>query len=122
MASNLITILKLGLTVTFLYAVIGGGVTTEAVVSCNQVITNLRPCVSYVTGGGYPSSNCCSGVKQLSTAARTTPDRQAVCRCLKSLVNGVKYNGQNVANAAALPTKCGVTLPYSINPNVDCNT
>ncbi|KAA0025399.1 non-specific lipid-transfer protein 1-like [Cucumis melo var. makuwa] len=122
MASNLITILKLGLTVTLLYAVIGGGVTTEATVTCNQVVSNLSPCISYVTGGGSPSFNCCSGVRQLNKAAQTTPDRQDVCRCLKSLINGVTYNGQNVANAAALPTKCGVNLPYTINPNADCST
>ncbi|XP_038883886.1 non-specific lipid-transfer protein 1-like [Benincasa hispida] len=122
MASNLIGNVKLGLIITFLCTVIGGRVMTEAVVTCNQVISNLNPCVQFVTGGGAPSGNCCSGVRQLFALAQTTPDRQAVCRCLKSVVNGVRYSGKNVANAAALPSKCGVQLPYAIDPNVDCNT
>ncbi|CAK9319802.1 unnamed protein product [Citrullus colocynthis] len=122
MMSKLNTIVKLGLAITFFCAVIGGGVTTEAAVTCNQVVSSLIPCIQYVTGGGAPSSTCCYGVKQLNTMAQTTKDRQAVCQCLKLVVRGVKYNAQNVANAAALPAKCGVELPYAINPNVDCNT
>lgn len=107
--------------VAFLFVVIGGRV-AEAAVTCNQVVSNLYPCVEFVNSGRGPSSTCCTGVKNLNGLAQSTYDRQAVCRCLKSLINGVSYNAQNVANAAALPSKCGVRLPYAINPNVNCAT
>nr|P25307.1 RecName: Full=Protein BLT4; Flags: Precursor [Hordeum vulgare]CAA39887.1 BLT4 protein [Hordeum vulgare subsp. vulgare] len=32
-----------------------------------------------------PSAGCCSGVKRLAGLARSTADKQATCRCLKSV-------------------------------------
>jgi hypothetical protein len=29
--------------------------------------------------------------------------------------------GLNLANAAAIPSKCGVKIPYTISPNIDCS-
>ncbi|MGK4301950.1 hypothetical protein ABU556_29280, partial [Klebsiella pneumoniae] len=52
---------------------------------------------------------------------QTKVDRQNVCKCLRSALNGVSYSGQNVANAAALPGKCNVSIPYKINPNLNCD-
>lgn len=93
----------------------------KADVACGQVVSYLTPCVSYVASGGSVPAACCSGVKSLNDLAKTTADRQSVCKCLKQAVNGIPYTGYNVGLAAGLPNKCGVNLPYKINPSADCN-
>jgi hypothetical protein len=94
--------------------------TTKAAISCNQVINTLTPCISYVVGNGALTDNCCNGIRGLNSAARTTPDRQSVCTCLKNTASQFSYNSRNVALAAGLPGKCGVKLPYKIDPSTDC--
>ncbi|XP_059435076.1 non-specific lipid-transfer protein 3-like [Corylus avellana] len=93
----------------------------EADIACNQVVSYLTPCVSYVASGGSVPAACCSGIKSLYDLAKTTADRQSVCRCLKQAVNGIPYTGYNIGLAAGLPNKCGVNLPYNINPSANCN-
>ncbi|KAK4381724.1 Non-specific lipid-transfer protein 2 [Sesamum angolense] len=66
--------------------------------------------------GGY---SCCSGVKGLYGAAKTTPDRQSVCSCLKSLAGS--YKDVDLSKAAGLPVQCGVNIPYKISPSTDCS-
>ncbi|CAI9268704.1 unnamed protein product [Lactuca saligna] len=88
----------------------------EAAITCAQVVSSLSPCLSYLKNGGAVPSACCNGVKSLNSAARTTPDRQTACRCLKSASGGV-----NPGNAASLPGKCGVSIPYKISPSTDCS-
>ncbi|GAA0186659.1 hypothetical protein LIER_33947 [Lithospermum erythrorhizon] len=91
----------------------------EAAITCGQVTNSLAPCFPYLTSNAPLTPLCCGGVKGLYSAAKTTPDRQAACRCIKSLQSSV--TSINVANAAALPGKCGVSLPYKISPSIDCN-
>ncbi|KAM0006269.1 Non-specific lipid-transfer protein [Helianthus debilis subsp. tardiflorus] len=68
--------------------------------------------------GAVPPA-CCSGVKSLNSAAKTTPDRQTACGCLKSAYSS--NSGINAGNAASLPGKCGVSIPYKISPGTDCS-
>ncbi|XP_057789448.1 non-specific lipid-transfer protein 2-like [Salvia miltiorrhiza] len=90
----------------------------EAAIGCGTVISYLSPCLPYVTNRG-PLAGCCGGVKGLFNVAKSTPDLQAVCRCLKSL--GGSYNGVNLGKAAGLPQQCGVNIPYKISPSTDCS-
>ncbi|KAI3666834.1 hypothetical protein L6452_41872 [Arctium lappa] len=90
----------------------------EAAVSCGQVASNLLPCLPYLRSGGA-LGGCCNGVRALNNAARTTADRKAACGCLKSAYS--QFPGINQSNAAGLPAKCGVKIPYKISPNTDCN-
>ncbi|KAG8363090.1 hypothetical protein BUALT_BualtUnG0005500 [Buddleja alternifolia] len=90
----------------------------EAAISCGTVVSSLSPCIPYVTDKG-PLGSCCGGVKSLYGAAKTTPDRQAVCGCLKSLAGS--YSGINYGKAAGLPGQCGVNVPYKISPSTDCS-
>ena len=92
---------------------------TEATISCGQVVTNLAPCLGYLRSGGQIPGPCCNGVKSLNAAAKSTPDRKAACGCLKSAYSA--NPGLNAANAAGLPGKCGVNIPYKISPNTDCS-
>ncbi|XP_058766731.1 non-specific lipid-transfer protein 3-like [Vicia villosa] len=92
----------------------------EAAVSCGTVTGDLAPCLPFLTGGPGPSMPCCAGVKKLLSAAPTVPDKQAACNCLKSAAGSI--NNLNANNAAALPGKCGVNIPYKISTSTNCNT
>ncbi|CAF1703877.1 unnamed protein product [Brassica oleracea var. botrytis] len=95
----------------------------EAAVTCNNVVGDLYPCLSYVMqGGNAPSTNCCNGVRTLNSQAQTTADRQSVCRCIKNAIGGASYSSSNLNNALSLPAKCGVNLPFSISPSTNCNS
>ncbi|KAK1321957.1 Non-specific lipid-transfer protein 4.2 [Acorus calamus] len=86
----------------------------EAAISCGQVASYVSPCIAYAQKGGAIPPRCCSGVRGLNGAAKTTQDRQQACTCLKSLARG------NLPYATGIPSKCSVSVPYSISPNTDC--
>ncbi|KAL3839950.1 hypothetical protein ACJIZ3_024541 [Penstemon smallii] len=90
----------------------------DAAVGCGTVVSYMKSCIPYVTNTG-PLGGCCAGVKGLYSAAKTTPDRQSACGCLKSLARitpGIDYG-----KAAGLPSQCGVSIPYEISPSTDCS-
>ncbi|KAL5974781.1 lipid-transfer protein [Asimina triloba] len=91
----------------------------EATISCGQVTTGVAQCLGYLRGtvAAIPPA-CCTGVKGLNAAAKTTPDRQAACNCLKTAASTIK--GLHLDLAAGLPGKCGVSIPYKISPTTDC--
>ncbi|KAA0873690.1 hypothetical protein EYC94_25880, partial [Enterobacter hormaechei] len=92
----------------------------EAAINCGQVASSLAPCLTYLKGGAGPSGPCCGGVKSVLAAAKTTPDRQAACNCLKS--SAATIPGLNQGSVAALPGKCGVNIPYKISASTNCAT
>lgn len=92
----------------------------EASITCKQATKYLSPCYSYLEGGSGPSKSCCNGVKNLNSAAKSTSDRQATCKCLKSAASSLK--GLSVSNSKSLASKCGVNLPYKITPSLNCST
>nr|Q43766.1 RecName: Full=Non-specific lipid-transfer protein 3; Short=LTP 3; AltName: Full=CW-19; AltName: Full=CW-20; Short=CW20; Flags: Precursor [Hordeum vulgare]CAA48623.1 Cw-19 peptide,non specific lipid transfer protein [Hordeum vulgare subsp. vulgare] len=95
-------------------------VATDAAISCGQVSSALSPCISYARGNGAkPPVACCSGVKRLAGAAQSTADKQAACRCLKSLATSIK--GINMGKVSGVPGKCGVSVPFPISMSTDCN-
>uniref|UniRef100_A0ACD5Y483 Uncharacterized protein n=1 Tax=Avena sativa TaxID=4498 RepID=A0ACD5Y483_AVESA len=87
--------------------------------NCGQVDTMVRPCLPFARGGPGPSRQCCAGVRNLHIQARSTADRQTACRCLKAVAAGIA--GLNLGNAAAIPSRCGVRIPYTISPSIDCS-
>ncbi|KAJ6746881.1 NON-SPECIFIC LIPID-TRANSFER PROTEIN 10-RELATED [Salix koriyanagi] len=95
--------------------------TTEAAIQCNQVVNTLSPCLYYVLGTGVLTQQCCNAIVGLNNSVSTTPDRQDLCRCLKNTASQFSFSSRNVARAAGLPGKCGVNLPYKIDPSTDCN-
>ncbi|KAK4425043.1 Non-specific lipid-transfer protein 2 [Sesamum alatum] len=90
---------------------------SEAAVGCGTVVSYMNACIPYVTDKG-PLGACCGGVKGLYAAAKTTPDRQSVCSCLKSLAGSYSIN---LGKAVGLPGQCGVNIPYKISPSTDCS-
>ena len=89
-------------------------------ITCGQVSSNLAPCIAYLktTGSAAPTTRCCSGVAALNSAATSTKDRQDACRCLQTAAKSV--SGLNANTAAALPSKCGVKIPYKISTSTNC--
>ncbi|PKI40949.1 non-specific lipid-transfer protein 1-like [Punica granatum] len=108
--------------IALMWLVVGAPDRVESAVTCNQVVNYLTPCVNYVLNGGMVPQPCCTGVRTLYAAASTTQDRQGVCNCLKSVVNGSPISSSSTNNAASLPGKCGVNLPYKISPSTDCKS
>ncbi|KAL4561521.1 hypothetical protein LXL04_033688 [Taraxacum kok-saghyz] len=91
---------------------------SDAVLTCNTVMKDVVPCVSYLrSGSGMPPPACCSGAKALAAAASTTADRQAACNCLKSASQSIN---PNLGLAKSLPGNCGISLGFTISPSVDC--
>ncbi|TVU50613.1 hypothetical protein EJB05_01991, partial [Eragrostis curvula] len=92
----------------------------NAAISCGQVNSAISQCLAYARGSGAaPSAGCCSGVRSLNAVAKTTADRRAACNCLKSAA--ARVSGLKAANAASIPSKCGVSLPYTISTSIDCS-
>ncbi|KAM7263373.1 hypothetical protein ACFE04_001056 [Oxalis oulophora] len=93
---------------------------TEATITCGTVASGLAPCLTYLQGKVPLSSDCCKGISSLNNQAKSTPDRQAACECLKSLANS--YKTINPTTAAGLPSKCGVNIPYKISTSTNCKS
>ncbi|CAN6807096.1 hypothetical protein Bca4012_001630 [Brassica carinata] len=89
----------------------------DAAISCGTVTSNLAPCAVYLMKGGPVPAPCCAGVSKLNSMAKTTPDRQQACKCLKTAAKNV-----NPSLASSLPGKCGVSIPYPISMSTNCDT
>ncbi|XP_038980837.1 non-specific lipid-transfer protein 1-like [Phoenix dactylifera] len=92
---------------------------TADAITCGQVVSYLTPCINYVRNGGQIPGACCSGVRGLAAAAKTTPDRRTACTCLKNAAAGI--SGLKTGLIAGIPGKCGVRVPYAISPSTDCS-
>ncbi|XP_062181804.1 non-specific lipid-transfer protein 3-like [Phragmites australis] len=92
---------------------------TSAAITCGQVGSALSSCIPYATGRSTLTPGCCSGVRSLNSAARTAADRQAACRCLKSLAGSISKI--NMGTVSGIPGKCGVSVPFPISMSTDCN-
>ncbi|XVF84175.1 hypothetical protein PTKIN_Ptkin17bG0004500 [Pterospermum kingtungense] len=116
---------KLGFVVV-LCLLMGAPQLAQGAITCNEVTSNLVPCLAYLTGTGAGAGAgavpgpCCSGIKTLNAAAQTTPDRQTACNCLKSIAATIP--GINYGVAGEVPGKCGVNIPYNISLSTDCNS
>ncbi|XP_050218746.1 non-specific lipid-transfer protein 8-like [Mercurialis annua] len=109
---------SLALAATLLLLLLANSV-SEAAISCSDVIKDVRPCVNYlVNGSGKPPAACCAGASALSSSATTTADKRTACSCIQSAAQKLNVNAQL---AQALPSNCGISLPYTISPNFDCS-
>lgn len=92
----------------------------EGAISCSKVIFDILPCLSFVTGdAANPTAACCNGVKSLNAEANSTPDRQAVCRCIKSVAGSSSYDASKAAN---IPSLCGVNVGFPISASMSCDS
>ncbi|KAK6150470.1 hypothetical protein DH2020_015402 [Rehmannia glutinosa] len=109
---------KFGCLVMMIWLVITGPGDVEAAISCSTVLSSLSPCLGYIQRGGTVPPGCCDGVRSLNSATSTTPDLQAACGCIKSLVPST---GSNPALVNSLPGICHVNIPYKYSPSLDCS-
>eukprot|EP01018_Ginkgo_biloba_P035304 Gb_19512 [translate_table: standard] len=90
----------------------------DADFQCGTVTDNLSPCLPFLTGkAAQPTPGCCRGIRNLNAAARTTPDRQAACNCIKSSAHSF---GIDVDKGGKLPGLCHVNVGVPISASVDC--
>ncbi|KAK8489542.1 hypothetical protein V6N12_013882 [Hibiscus sabdariffa] len=98
-----------------------GAPQAQGAITCGQVVSDLTPCIAYIrsngAGGSVPAP-CCNGIRSLNNAARTTPDRQSACNCIKGLTAGIA--GINFGLTNRLPGMCGVNIPYKFSTTLDC--
>ncbi|XP_022722663.1 non-specific lipid-transfer protein P5-like [Durio zibethinus] len=87
--------------------------------SCGDVDKQMTPCIKYLQNGGNLPPSCCTGVRALNSEARTTSDRQTVCKCLQDAAKTITGLKANLAEG--LPGKCGVNIPYKISTSTNCN-
>ncbi|KAM7263228.1 hypothetical protein ACFE04_000911 [Oxalis oulophora] len=93
---------------------------SESAIDCGQVTISLTPCLSYLTQGGNPTPQCCSGVNNVKRMTPTTVDRQAACECVKAAAAHFQNIKPDVASQ--LPNKCGVQFDFPIKKDVNCKT
>ncbi|XP_057979988.1 non-specific lipid-transfer protein 8-like [Malania oleifera] len=92
---------------------------SEAAISCSDVVKDLRPCVNYLqNGSGKPPPACCAGASTLASAASSSENKKAACSCIKSAAQQISIKTDL---AKALPGNCGISLPFTVSPNVDCS-
>ncbi|KAK7843908.1 non-specific lipid-transfer protein-like protein [Quercus suber] len=73
---------------------------------CTSVLSNLAPCLNYITGNSStPSSSCCS---QLSNVVQSSP--QCLCTALNGGAASLGIN-INKTRALSLPSACNVQTP-----------
>lgn len=87
-------------------------------IACGSVIVSLTPCLEYLRTGGAVPPACCAGVKALNNLAKTTPDRQTACECMKTTAS--RISGIDLRLAGSLPAKCGMSIPFKFSPSMDC--
>ncbi|XP_062182886.1 non-specific lipid-transfer protein 1-like [Phragmites australis] len=94
---------------------------SAAALQCGQVTQLMAPCMPYLTGapGMTPYGICCNSLGVLNQLAATTADRVAACNCVKAAAGG--FPAVDFARAAGLPAACGLSISFTISPNMDCN-
>ncbi|OMP05895.1 Plant lipid transfer protein/Par allergen [Corchorus capsularis] len=94
-----------------------------ASLSCDDVETELDPCVDYLFSSGTENKDeCCEGVRALNERARDKADRQEACQCIKNQLGGWRalFITEEIKSLVeALPQQCGVD--FKISATADCN-
>ena len=106
------------LLILMLAAAAGGA---SAAVQCGQVMQLMAPCMPYLAGapGMTPYGICCDSLGVLNRMAPAPADRVAVCNCVKDAAAG--FPAVDFSRASALPAACGLSISFTIAPNMDCN-
>ncbi|CAL0324776.1 unnamed protein product [Lupinus luteus] len=90
-------------------------------ITCGEVGPLLLPCVPFLQGSGtgQPSTSCCSGPKSIFDRATSTQNRRAFCECFKQAAPII---GLNPGRSKQLPKLCNISLPFNLDPKIDCNS
>ncbi|EOY34699.1 PREDICTED: non-specific lipid-transfer protein 1 [Theobroma cacao] len=91
----------------------------NAAITCEEVTYYLIPCIGYGVFGGTVAPSCCTGIKTLDAAAKTTEDRREKCNCVKE--GAARIPGLNYTRVNEIPGLRGTTCPYKVTPDVDCS-
>ncbi|KAJ7960588.1 Non-specific lipid-transfer protein [Quillaja saponaria] len=75
-------------------------------ITCQQVDSLLSPCTAYLTGGGSPSHECCSGLKTLKNLSPYTADRRQACECLKAAASSYPNSREDLGSSPPPSLSC----------------
>ncbi|KAI4347513.1 hypothetical protein L6164_008323 [Bauhinia variegata] len=93
----------------------------SSAVDCSTVAQLFSACSYFISDSSvdpFPGSPCCDAMTGLNVIANSGDNRGALCRCIMGLIATYNPNGTAIAT---LPGFCGVSLGFTIDPNVDCN-
>ncbi|CAL9071094.1 unnamed protein product [Musa textilis] len=93
--------------------------TKAEAITCNDAVSALIPCGSYLLGqgGADPSPRCCDSARVLDRMARTVASRRQLCECLKQTGPSFGVKPERVRH---LPPFCKIDLSMPVSPDVDC--
>ncbi|OVA01958.1 Plant lipid transfer protein/Par allergen [Macleaya cordata] len=90
--------------------------------SCNTVLNDLSPCLSYLSDKDpiNLSTSCCHGIKELDKVVLEKKDRVTVCECIKSVLPEIGTIDNS--RVQILLTKCGTKHKFlpRISSNMNC--
>ncbi|CAL9758733.1 unnamed protein product [Musa acuminata subsp. burmannicoides] len=94
--------------------------TMAEAITCNDAVSALIPCGSYLIGqgGADPSPRCCESARALNRMASTVASRRQLCECLKQ--TGPSF-GVKPDRVQHLPPFCKIDLSMPVSPDVDCS-
>ncbi|KAG1365630.1 Non-specific lipid-transfer protein 1 [Cocos nucifera] len=82
-----------------------------------MVASSVAECISYARRGGSIPPSCCSGVRSLAAAAKTTAHRATASRASPP---GFPASSP-VFLPASLASVRGVEIPDTFSPSTDCS-
>lgn len=95
----------------------------SSAMECGTVTQAFSVCYAFITYGSpdpIPGTPCCDAVSGLDVIANSSSDdKRSACRCLMGLI--ASYN-PNFSAIATLPAFCGISLGFTIQPDIDCNS
>ncbi|RZS25409.1 hypothetical protein BHM03_00058603, partial [Ensete ventricosum] len=94
--------------------------TMAEAITCNDAVSGLIPCGSYLIGqgGADPSPRCCESARALNRMASTVASRRQLCECLKQTGPSFGVKPERVQH---LPPFCKIDLNMPVSPDVDCS-
>ncbi|KAJ3676498.1 hypothetical protein LUZ60_003910 [Juncus effusus] len=88
-------------------------------ISCDNVISFLSPCMSFMDDGKV-SHSCCYGVKRIYKAVKSSNyDLRMTCSCLKQ--EAASYYALTADTVNTVTGKCRVKLPFEVTKNINCS-
>ncbi|KDP25299.1 hypothetical protein JCGZ_20455 [Jatropha curcas] len=101
--------------------VIAGSTSIDPLPPCNEIISLLSPCVSYlIKTDPKPSKPCCDGVNSLAHYSNNKDDRKRICQCLEN--SAADYPQIDYSLLPSLPNKCGVNILLpAVSPTFNCS-
>lgn len=92
--------------------------------TCFEVIDSLLPCLPFLEAmHATPSTDCCAGATDLfhMTYISLHLIPRNVCQCIKASSTKFGFRIKS-ERSEQLPQLCSISLSFSLDPKIDCNS